>query len=472
MSFPRLSNSLLIAGAVMVMAACVWAVGQTQRDAAARSFRQTQQAQTMMTAMLDQETGLRGYLLNGRSEFIEPYVAGQRTFRQALATARGLGDDGDVGALLARSEELAGRWRALAEQAVRGGPGRTPLREAERRKALTDEFRTVNAELREELDERREAELSRASWLSALLILALSTIFGVGGWLLIGRPMAAQRRREARHHELRESQAVFGRALQMSDSEEHVNSMLRRHLERSIDGVAVTVLGPGEPSREPALVAPMLASGDVIGSVQLVRDPPLTGEEREIVADSVNNAAPVIANLRNLAAAEEQAATDALTGLPNRRALDETLTRMLGQAVRTGGSLTAIVVDLDHFKRINDEHGHGRGDDVLAAAATALTATLRVSDFVARAGGEEFVVLLPDTGLDGGLVVAENLRAALQAMAVPGLGAPVTGSFGVAVHPEDARDGEGLLRSADRALYLAKENGRNRVEAAASSAAV
>ena len=143
---------------------------------------------------------------------------------------------------------------------------------------------------------------------------------------------------------------------------------------------------------------------------------------------------------------------------------------MVAQAARTGGSLTAVVLDLDNFKQINDEHGHARGDDVLAAAATALKSTLRVSDFVARAGGEEFVVLLPDTGLDGALVVAENLRAAIQAMAVPGLGAPVTASFGVAVHPEDARDGEGLLRSADRALYLAKSNGRNRVEAAASTA--
>ena len=90
---------------------------------------------------------------------------------------------------------------------------------------------------------------------------------------------------------------------------------------------------------------------------------------------------------------------------------------------------------------------------------------------MARSGGEEFVVLLPDTGLDGALTVAENLRAALQAMAVPGLDGPVTGSFGVAVHPEDALDAGALLLSADRALYAAKRHGRNRVEAAASSSA-
>ncbi|HEX8204497.1 MAG TPA: diguanylate cyclase [Solirubrobacteraceae bacterium] len=469
MSFPRLPSAVLIGLAVAVMAACVWLVGQTQRDAAARSFRQTQQAQAMMTAMLDQETGLRGYLLNGRSEFLEPFVVGRTDFVRTVGEARSLGGGGEVARLLDSSEELAGRWRSAAEAAAQHGPGRTTLRDAEWRKGVMDRFRAVNAQLRRELDGRREAELSRASWLSAALIIGLSTLFALGGWLLIGRPVAAQRRREVHRHHLRERQAVFARAMQMSDTEEHVSSLVRRHLERSVEGAAVSVLRPGQAGREQAVSTPMLASGDVIGSVQVVRDAPLTAEEREIVADSVNQAAPVIANLRNLALAEAQAATDSLTGLPNRRALDETLARMLAQAVRTAGSLTAIVMDLDNFKQINDRHGHARGDDVLAATATALTSTLRVSDFVARAGGEEFVVLLPDTGLDGALVVAENLRAALQAMAVPGLGAPVTGSFGVAVHPEDARDGEELLRSADRALYLAKSNGRNRVEAAASA---
>jgi diguanylate cyclase (GGDEF)-like protein len=469
MSFPRLPTAVLIGAAVAVMAACVWIVGQTQRDAASRSFGQTEQAQIMLTAMLDQETGLRGYLLNGRSEYLEPFVAGERSFARASAGARRLGGSADVAALLERSQRVARQWRDSAETAAGRAPHDLPLREAKRRKALMDEFRTLNAHLRRELDDHRADELSRASWLSAALIVALSALFGAAGWLFIGRPLAAQRRREARRHALREQQSVFARALQMSESEAHARSLVKRHLERSVEGSVVTLLDPGEIGREPAMSSPLLASGEAIGSVQVVRDAALATEEREIVADTVNQAAPVIANLRNLAVAELRAATDSLTGLANRRSLNETVKRMVAQAARGGGSLSAIALDLDHFKEINDLHGHDCGDAVLAAAATALTTTLRVSDFVARSGGEEFIVLLPDTGLDGAMTVAENLRAALQAMAVPGLERPVTGSFGVAVHPEDARDGESLMRSADRALYLAKRNGRNRVEATASA---
>src|SRR5215213_7664427 len=107
MSFPRLPSAVLIGAAVAVMAACVWFVGQTQRDAASRSFRQTQQAQAMLTAMLEQETGLRGYLLNGRSEFLEPFVAGETGFASALAEARSLGGGRDVVVLLDRLEEIA-----------------------------------------------------------------------------------------------------------------------------------------------------------------------------------------------------------------------------------------------------------------------------------------------------------------------------------------------------------------------------
>ncbi len=521
--FPRLPNALLVVAAVAVMAACVWLVGHAQRDAATRSFEQAEQAQAMLTSMLDQETGLRGYLLNGRPEFMEPYVSGARGFDHALDETRRRGGGREIEALLLYSRDVAMRWRAAADAGLRRGPGSTPLREAEARKALMDEFRHVNARLRRALDARRSSELSRATTLSAALILALSALFGAAGWLLVGRPVARQRRREERRAALRERQTAFVHALQTSDSEADAHALVKRHVERTVEGAAATVLDReptgarlrattpleegaplaaalahaeprtclavrmgtahaegdqealiacglcSEAGGERSLCLPLLVSGEVIGAVQVAHAAPLSEEEREHVADTVTHAAPVIANLRNLAVAQRHAATDALTGLPNRRSLNETLSRMLAQAARAETSLAAVAIDIDHFKQINDRHGHGRGDDVLAAAAAALTATLRASDFVARSGGEEFVVLLPETGLDGAFVVAENLRAALMAMAVPGLDAPVTGSFGVAVHPEDARDADELMRHADRALYLAKRNGRNRVEAAASA---
>jgi diguanylate cyclase (GGDEF)-like protein len=176
----------------------------------------------------------------------------------------------------------------------------------------------------------------------------------------------------------------------------------------------------------------------------------------------------VIANLRNLALAELRAATDALTGLANHRAVTDTLKRMVAQAGRSKSPLTAIMFDLDHFKRINDIYGHAKGDEVLATVAAAIRSSVRESDFVGRYGGEEFVALLPDTPRDGGAMLAEKLRETLEELDVPDLDRRVTASFGVATMPTDAVNGEQLLRAADRALYVAKNAGRNRVEVVAS----
>ncbi|MEA2129033.1 MAG: hypothetical protein QOJ85_1924, partial [Solirubrobacteraceae bacterium] len=133
------------------------------------------------------------------------------------------------------------------------------------------------------------------------------------------------------------------------------------------------------------------------------------------------------------------------------------------QAARSGEPLAALLLDLDHFKQINDTFGHGSGDDVLAAAATILEATIRASDFAGRYGGEEFVVLLPATGHDEAKVVAEKIRAAIEGLGVPGVDRKVTTSIGIAVLPLDAAEGTTLIRQADRALYSAKRSGRNRV---------
>jgi diguanylate cyclase (GGDEF)-like protein len=118
----------------------------------------------------------------------------------------------------------------------------------------------------------------------------------------------------------------------------------------------------------------------------------------------------------------------------------------------------------DHFKQINDSHGHGRGDEVLAALGTTVQATLRASDFVGRYGGEEFVILLPNTPREEGLTVAEKIRAAVATINVPGVTLPITASLGLAVMPDDAGESTSLIREADRALYAAKAKGRNRVE--------
>ena len=229
--------------------------------------------------------------------------------------------------------------------------------------------------------------------------------------------------------------------------------------------VSCDVCGAGAAGE--ATCVPSLVGGQVIGSV-LVRHPqPLAPGEDVRIRDSVSQAGPVLANLRNLAKAERQAATDALTGMANARAVQDTLKRMVAQAMRTGDPLTAVMVDLDHFKALNDVHGHERGNEALAAVGQVLTSGARTSDFAGRYGGEEFVLLLPNTDREGGVVLAEKLRHGIAQIVLPELERAITASFGVATLPDDGLDAATILRAADRALYQAKAEGRDRVVAAA-----
>jgi len=198
--------------------------------------------------------------------------------------------------------------------------------------------------------------------------------------------------------------------------------------------------------------------------VLVERVDPISEDARRRVRETVAQSAPVLANLRNLVIAESRALTDVLTGLANKRSIEDTLKRMSAQAGRTLSPLAAVMLDLDHFKQINDLFGHDRGDDVLAAVGSTITQTLRDSDVAGRYGGEEFLLLLPDINREGALEAAERLRAAIGALRVPGENRNVTASLGVAVLPDDAGDGAQLQRRADRALYAAKKSGRNRVE--------
>jgi diguanylate cyclase (GGDEF)-like protein len=131
------------------------------------------------------------------------------------------------------------------------------------------------------------------------------------------------------------------------------------------------------------------------------------------------------------------------------------------QANRSITPLTAIMLDLDHFKQINDQCGHGKGDEVLAAVGAALTSCLRESDFAGRFGGEEFLVLLPDTGVEGAVQVAEKMRLTVASISVAGVDPAISVSLGVADLLEHAGNAAGLVREADRALYGAKAAGRN-----------
>jgi diguanylate cyclase (GGDEF)-like protein len=182
-----------------------------------------------------------------------------------------------------------------------------------------------------------------------------------------------------------------------------------------------------------------------------------------MVSERTRTMAELRAALHNL---HTQAVTDPLTRLVNRRYLAEFLPRELIRTQRTGNSLAVLMIDLDHFKRINDTFGHDAGDLVLTHVARLLMAHIRGSDIACRYGGEEFVLVLPDTTLEGAHRRAEEIRAAVQGLNLRHQGKaldPVTVSIGLALYPEHAAGPDALIRIADEALYEAKAAGRNRV---------
>jgi diguanylate cyclase (GGDEF)-like protein/PAS domain S-box-containing protein len=182
------------------------------------------------------------------------------------------------------------------------------------------------------------------------------------------------------------------------------------------------------------------AAGEMIGLVNTLRD----------VSD----------RRRQQAELERLASTDDLTGLANRRNLAEALRRETAAARRHGWPVSLIMLDLDHFKAVNDRHGHPTGDDVLVAVAQRLAGTVRAGETLARLGGEEFGWLLPDCDAESAMAVAERARALVGSDPFPGVGV-LTMSAGVSTASQAADDQE-LYRAADRALYEAKQTGRNR----------
>jgi diguanylate cyclase (GGDEF)-like protein len=164
------------------------------------------------------------------------------------------------------------------------------------------------------------------------------------------------------------------------------------------------------------------------------------------------------------------AKVDGLTGLYNRREFDRMLAEEIRRGERYGGSLSLIMGDIDHFKNFNDTHGHQAGDEALRSVAQTLKGGLRAMDKACRFGGEEFVLILPESDAEAACHSAERLRAAVEARDVHLDGkqtAKVTISLGVATYPGNGATPETLLKSADSALYKAKENGRNVVMSAA-----
>ena len=211
---------------------------------------------------------------------------------------------------------------------------------------------------------------------------------------------------------------------------------------------------------------PVTTGEHAVGTLRLYGRHPVSNHRIPLLTHAVRLLAQPLRNALICEELRRQAREDPLTGLLNRAALDMMLPREISLARREGTSLCLLMLDLDNFKQINDSLGHGTGDQVLRAVADVLRACLRQSDLAFRYGGEEFVVVLPDTDGEGGCLTAERIRTAISAHAASQLPCAVTGSIGVAMTGRNLRRSTTLLERADRALYRAKSAGRNRVLAA------
>jgi diguanylate cyclase (GGDEF)-like protein len=225
------------------------------------------------------------------------------------------------------------------------------------------------------------------------------------------------------------------------------------------------------------LCIPLMAYGEVLGLLELAAgggdrppEPTTLSAMAQTIAEQV---ALSLSNAKLRQVLRDQSIKDPLTGLFNRRYMEETLVRELSRAERQGTPLSVIVVDVDHFKKVNDTHGHPAGDAVLRKMGQYLGGAVRESDVACRYGGEEFVLILPDCPRADAIAKAGELceRTRLLSFAEGGTGVQITASFGVASFPADGIELEGLIHAADTALYAAKKGGRNRVVAAGAAPA-
>ncbi len=514
--------ALLAALAVLMCAATAFGADRIEHAQATRAGAHQLVAQRMMTSILAEDGSAEGYLATGRPALLTRFEGAAAGFSDALSSARGQSaGSGAVPAELATLAAEARRWQTQVAVRLRRRQAAGRPMTAGQTGFTLEAVRTDYSAYTVGLARVDQAAVTGAQWLAAGLVAAVAVLLAAAAVLLTRRAQLRERARTGRLSELRE-------LLQVSGSEPESRRLLLRHVQRLLppagavvlthvesedrleatlgDRIADTplrALAPARPGADSCLAIrlgrgqdhggsaaaeplvrceicgrlpgdvvcePLRVNGRSLGAVLVASDTRIVSDEREQLREAVVQSAPIFAIQRNLEATERRAASDPLTELPNRRAAADALRRLSAQAGRTVTPLAAVLVDLDHFKLVNDRFGHQHGDQALQGVARALLAGVRASDFVARYGGEEFLVLAPDTDRRGGADVAEKLRRAVEELSLPAVGR-ITASFGVAALPEDAVDPEQLLRRADRALYAAKALGRNRVQEAEPSIA-
>jgi diguanylate cyclase (GGDEF)-like protein len=452
------SGRLLFGAAfVVVIAAAAWFqydAQRTQADDTATAARAT--AQTL-DAVVEMENATRDFTVTRNPAVLVAYTAARERLDEATRAARSsVGDDSALRAQLEHQTRLIATWAAAAGrdistmQSGTAAPG-TAATLATARDPLLQRVRTANDSLNRAFDVHSRQARDKEGTRGIFLIVAVCVGFALLNWMLFSR--VEQREARSRDRQLR-----FAETLQGARSEDGARALLAHHLEEVVRGAMVTVTGE---TRETAAGRPIVTAGVRVGTVILRTSRDLRPRAERAVHDSILRAAPVLANLRNLSIAQARAATDPLTGLGNRRLVEDALARMLAQARRTGDSIAVVMIDVDRFKSVNDTFGHEAGDSLLVEIARVLSASTREYDIVGRRGGDEFVVLLAQVD---GVQASQIIDRSRQAIAAVQLGQPpvtTTASFGIAMSGDATDDPAALIRAADEALYSAKARGGN-----------
>jgi diguanylate cyclase (GGDEF)-like protein len=525
------------------------------------------QARDAHEGMLDQETGLRGWLATGDRQFLEPYVSGKAHTRTAsdnlVANVRRIPDVADKVLLMLVAEQ---RWQTWSDRAAR--TTYTPTQRENgtmtafllQGKGLFDSYRRAEEASTDAIRARRALALDEQRATLELVLLSYLVLLAVTGTVVVrrrrrlsstilvpiddlhqtverlregdltartaptsvpelaeigsalgslaaeldqaGEDALARERRLALMAERFETVVSVGREIAGSLSVRYVSSTVAsaaaellgapttlwvrgdnqkfQATHRSTDphgtpapahlvptALVTRAAAEALPAEQDGWTAYPLVLAGMVTAVLEAHTTSVDEDTEQVLAALLSTAAASLESAHLHSAARELADMDGLTSLPNRRRFEVDVDTEWERARRYGRPLSLVMMDLDHFKRLNDEHGHLLGDQVLRDVAATIPSALRSSDTAYRYGGEEIVVLLRETGLEDAGHVAERLRAAVAAIVVPesnGLG--VTTSAGVATRHASMSHYTELVALADRALYDAKRLGRNRVAVA------
>ena len=506
--------------------------------------------------LVDAETGQRGFVITGKDEFLQPYLVATQQIPAAIVDLQRQ-FVGELEVELHILEELESvshrKMDELAEtvalRRTQGFQAVEPIVTAGAGRRFMDKVRSMTADL----GSRKKVELqlletslaAKIRW--AMLLSAVSTLFSIGVFAILGRTLWSEIRlrellsqkaaianmqleqgmRTLKSHSeevsalsemarvlqaemsLREALAVTaqfcGRLLTETNGAIHLFRNSADLLERAAEWGDPEPAGPtmdpkacwglrlGRPHRgedshglrclhyrkaqvcSRQLCIPLMAYGELLGLMEIAWSDDAThlGVSISALAQTIaEQAALALSNAKLRQVLRDQSIKDPLTGLYNRRYMEETLSRELARSDRNKKPLSLIMVDLDHFKRINDTHGHPAGDAVLRAAGRCLGGAVRESDVACRFGGEEFVLILPDCPPEAAIAKANELCESVRLLRFieSGEAVQITASFGVASYPADGVEAQGLVQAADAALYQAKTSGRNRVVAAGQPA--